>query len=412
MFGYRTEKSSDSGSFLGVFGGDVEWHIVTGEYPPKLGGVGDYTYQICRALASGGDSVHVWSPGADVGVHSAPAQIHQLPGGFGWRWLNELNSQLREYPRPRNVLIQYVPHMYGWKSMNLAFCWWIMRQRRENVFVMFHEIAFPLRQGQPLRHHLLALVHRAMAWVILRSVRHAFTSTDPYIDLLRKLGKTETPISMLRICSNIPAESYTERSATNQADDRGLFTVGIFSNFSPAICRTLAPVIAPLFEDPQIAIRLLGPGEAFCRTLAAENPEAAGRISCTGHLPVAHVGDNMQRCDVLLQLYPGGASAARGTLIGGMASGVPVITNSGAATDKLFIDSRALLLTDGTPQSVRSALLLLKGNPGLAREIAARAQRLYNESFQPAVIASRLREIASNHLQTQPEVVAGQPVSS
>lgn len=388
----------------------MEWHIITGEYPPQLGGVGDYTYQVCKELAKMGDSVHVWSTGDVAAPYSAPAKIHLLPGGFGHRWLKELNSRLREYPGPRNILIQYVPHMYGWKSMNLAFCWWINQQRHENVYVMFHEVAFPFRQGQPLRHRLLAVVHRAMAWAILRSVRHAFTSTDPYIDLLRKLGTAETPISMLRICSNIPADAF-KAAETNQSG-RALFTVGIFSNFSPAICRTLAPVIASLVEDPQIAIRLLGPGEAFCRSLAKENPAAASQISCTGHLPVAQVGENMQRCDALLQLYPDGASAARGTLIGAMASGVPVVTNSGSATDKLLIDSRALLFADGAPQSVRDALLLLKANPGLAREIAARAQRVYNESFQPAIIASRLREVASNHAYTQPDVVTAQPVSS
>lgn len=390
----------------------MDWHIVTGEYPPQLGGVGDYTYQICKALASAGDSVHVWSPGEILAAHSASAQIHLLPGGFGWRWLNELNSRLGEYRRPRNILIQYVPHMYGWKSMNLAFCWWIIRQRHENVFVMFHEVAFPLRRGQPLRHRLLALVHRAMAWAILRCVRHAFTSTDPYIDLLRKLGPVETPISMLRICSNIPAESYEPTSETSQPVARELFTVGIFSNFSSPICRNLAPVIAAFIDDPQMAVRLLGPGEAFCRSLARENPAAAKRISCTGHLPVAHIGGNMQRCDALLQLYPEGASAARGTLIGAMASGVPVVTNAGAATDKVLTDSKALLFTDGTPRSVRDALLLLRDNPGLARETGARAQRLYNEAFQPAVIASRLRQIASSHLPTAQHTATEQPVSS
>ncbi len=33
----------------------MEWHIVTGEYPPHLGGVSDYTYQVSQEFAKAGD---------------------------------------------------------------------------------------------------------------------------------------------------------------------------------------------------------------------------------------------------------------------------------------------------------------------------------------------------------------------
>ena len=139
----------------------MEWHIITGEYPPQLGGVSDYTFQVSQEMAKSGDKVHVWSPATHLEcVQPDAAEVHALPKGFGRRWLKELDWRLRSYAAPRNILIQYVPHMYGWKSMNLAFCWWIFRQRKHNVCVMFHEVAFPFRSGQPLRHHLLAMVHR------------------------------------------------------------------------------------------------------------------------------------------------------------------------------------------------------------------------------------------------------------
>ena len=392
----------------------MEWHVVTGEYPPQPGGVSDYTYQVCRELAKGGDEVHVWQPGIYRASHSEPVSVHALPEGFGWRWLKELGRGLADYPGPRNILIQYVPHMYGWKSMNLAFCWWIFNHRLDNIFVMFHEVAFPFRNRQPLRHKLLAVVHRAMAWTILRSVRHSFTSTEPYLALLRRLGKIQTPISMLRICSNIPLDSYRLDRALlgHEPDTQASFCVGIFSNFSSEICRTLAPVIGQILEDPQIAIRLLGPGEAFAQKLRSEYCDYADRISSTGRLHVTQVGEQMQTCHVLLQLYPDGASAARGTLIGAMASHVPVITNSGAATDTLLIDSKSMLFTDGTPRSVCGALGLLKSNPALARELASRAQAVYKESFDSVVIAAHLREVAWNRVNSLESAPEKQPVSS
>lgn len=376
----------------------MEWHIITGEYPPQWGGVSDYTYRIAQELGSDGDHVHVWSPADRSEIsHAGTAKVHSLPPGFGWRWLRELNRQLRTFHAPHNLLIQYVPHMYGWKSMNLAFCWWIYNQRKHNVFIMFHEVAFPFRRGQKLRHSLLAVVHRLMAWVILRSVRHSFTSTEPYLALLQKLGNDQTPISLLRICSNIPVESYTPYGwPTRQQDDLGdIFRVGIFSNFNHEIRGALEPAIGLLLENPKIEILLLGPGDAFRQALVKKQPQAAPRITTTGRLQVSKIGDHMRRCDALLQLYPDGASAARGTLIGAMASGVPVVTTAGPATDRLLLDSGAMLFADRSAESIRDAIELLRENPALSKDLAALAQSLYRDSFEPAVIVSRIREAVS-----------------
>jgi glycosyltransferase involved in cell wall biosynthesis len=373
----------------------VEWHVVTGEYPPQMGGVSDYTHQISGELAKGGDRVHVWAPAAHLeAFHEETAQVHALPAGFGARWLRELDRQLKSYSSPRNILIQYVPHMYGWKSMNLAFCWWIVMQRKQNVCVMFHEVAFPFRSGQRFRHGLLAIVHRMMAWVILRSVRHSFTSTEPYLALLRTLGNNDTPISMLRICSNIPLESYRSDGlpARKEAGPSGLFTVGIFSSFGAELNEFLEPAIGCLLGNPKIEVLLLGPGEPLRRSLAKQYPQAADRISSTGRLHVTQIAERMRRCGALLQIYPEGASAARGTLIGAIASGLPVVTSSGPITDKFLLNSEAMLFSDGSPQSIRSAIELLFENPALARDLGARGQRLYRESFQPAVIVARIRE--------------------
>ena len=48
-------------------------------------------------------------------------------------------------------------------------------------------------------------------------------------------------------------------------------------------------------------------------------------------------------------------------------------------------------LAFGLNRSYRLGLALLSENPALARELGARAQRLYREAFQPAVIVSRIR---------------------
>src|SRR5688572_9440944 len=38
------------------------WHIISCEYPPQVGGVADFTRVIARGLAARGESVDVWAP--------------------------------------------------------------------------------------------------------------------------------------------------------------------------------------------------------------------------------------------------------------------------------------------------------------------------------------------------------------
>ena len=59
--------------------GRVSWHILTGEYPPRPGGVADYTSQVAAGLAEAGDEVHVWTTGA---VGPTP----EVPGVAVRRW--------------------------------------------------------------------------------------------------------------------------------------------------------------------------------------------------------------------------------------------------------------------------------------------------------------------------------------
>jgi len=101
----------------------MSWQIITGEYPPQPGGVGDYTRILADGLVAAGDEVHVWAPGAasmtdDIGG----VQVHRLSDHFGPRAMLQLNRALSENSESR-VFIQYVPQALGWKGMNLPFCW-------------------------------------------------------------------------------------------------------------------------------------------------------------------------------------------------------------------------------------------------------------------------------------------------
>ncbi|MFP2932857.1 glycosyltransferase, partial [Pyxidicoccus sp. 3LG] len=135
------------------------WHVLTGEYPPQPGGVSDYTRQVVHALARAGQEVHVWTPGA-AGVHpDVGVTVHRVPGLFTPAGLVRLTRGLDACRGPRRLLLQYVPHAFGMKAMNVPFCAWFAARRRDERWVFFHEVVFPWSPRAPLRHQVLAGTH-------------------------------------------------------------------------------------------------------------------------------------------------------------------------------------------------------------------------------------------------------------
>src|SRR5262245_53872086 len=96
---------------LPVMSARAEWHIVTCEYPPQSGGVSDYTRLVANGLAKEGDRVHVWCPGEDQQEESiGDIVVHRALGRMSNRDLRYLSTRLNQFPVPRRLLIQWVPH--------------------------------------------------------------------------------------------------------------------------------------------------------------------------------------------------------------------------------------------------------------------------------------------------------------
>ena len=104
----------------------IRWVILTGEYPPQPGGVSDYTRLVAEGLAAVGDEVAVYAPPQSLGPDPAApgVRVRRLPDRFGLRGLRWLDRELAR-DRPDRVLVQYVPHAFGLKAMNLPFAAWV-----------------------------------------------------------------------------------------------------------------------------------------------------------------------------------------------------------------------------------------------------------------------------------------------
>ena len=175
------------------------WVLLTGEYPPQRGGVSDYTRLIARGLATAGDEVHVWTSACEgPRVEDPGVRLHRLPDHFGPRSLLALEGELSRLPGPYQIAVQYTPHAFGYKAMNVPFCLWLSSRWRRRYWVMFHEVAFPLGRSQPWKHQLLGLVTRFMATRLTRGAARIFVSIQQWGPVLRRSAAPYRPANGCR----------------------------------------------------------------------------------------------------------------------------------------------------------------------------------------------------------------------
>ena len=376
------------------------WVMITGEYPPNPGGVSDYTRLVARGLAQAGDDVHVITPrGTQTPCVDPGVSVHLLPNHFGLRALAEADRVLARLPRPYQVLVQYVPHAFGWKGMNLPFCHWV-RRRREPVWTMFHEVAFPWERSQPWRHQFLGMTTRMMArWLVLANER-TFVSIPAWDSLLHELAPGAHRTTWLPIPSNLPTEAdASDVNATREklASSGRTLLVGHFGTYAPHLTRILGPLAGRLLSRCETtAIVLMGRNSrAFAEELVREFPTHGDRIIGVGELEPEPLTQHIAACDCLVQPFPDGISTRRTSAMAGLALGVPTVTNVGPLTEPIWRTSEAVSLVGN--QNVDEFLPEIDSLLADSRRrtvIGQNAASLYREHFSLDRTVSVLRACA------------------
>ncbi|MCU1235126.1 MAG: hypothetical protein JWP63_3093 [Candidatus Solibacter sp.] len=363
----------------------MRWVILTGEYPPMTGGVSDYTRLLARGLAQCGDEVHVWCPACDgAGPRDPGVQVHRIRS-FGPGGLRNLDAELEHVPRPYQILVQYVPHAFGWKAMNVPFCAWIYGRRREDITVMFHEAVFPMSWSQPLSHNFLGVVTRIMAALVLRASKRNFISVPAWQRFLECLHP-RAPFVWLPVPANIPCTRADHVSAILRqriAASPNTRVVGHFGTFGRLLRPMLTSLLPPILAGDDRVGLLIGPGSVeFARELVRSHPGLEGRCYCTGPLVPDDVGPWLGAADILVQPYPDGASGRRGTLMAGLALGLPIVTNEGEATEPVWKESCAVRFASAnSPEMFASAAEELLAHENLRKTTARNALALYTGRF-------------------------------
>lgn len=345
-------------------------------------------------MAKSGDRVAVHAP--PFTSLAAPSELARLPGHFNLRALTSLHRSIGRGDRHAVVLVQYVPHMYGMKGMNLLFVLWLWLLCPRRVWVMFHEVAYPLKPNQSWPERVLAVVQRLMAMIALRAASRVFVSIPGWIPRLRRLTHPLPPVTWLPIPSNLP---NGDRANAARIRERVLATggervVGHFGTFGGAISRLLDPVLARLLEDVSVRVLIVGRGSGdFARDFRLRHPTLAQRIHVADSLTGEQVSDHLLACDALVQPYPDGASSRRTTLMAGLALGVPVVSNLGFLSEPLWNSSGAIAVASTDPTVMAGRVVELLNSPRQRHELTAGGKRLYESRFSLDVVGTTLSDL-------------------
>ena len=361
-------------------------HFLTPEYPPRTGGVADYTHQIATELSRAGERVHVWGPSGSAAQPGSSIVVHPDLGRFRAADLRRASRLLDAYPSPKRLVVQWVPHGYGRRAMNVQFCLWLWRRSvaGDAIDVIVHEPFVTFSGG--LRQWIVAAVQRGMTLILMGAARRVWVTTRAWTPLLEPyLAGRAISIQWLPVPSNLPppdgvaAKEVRHRYA---AGNGGL--IGHVGTYGPLVTSLLDAAIVHVAEaDASAHVLLIGSGsEAFRSALVARDRSLAARVSATGTLSVSELSAHIAACDVLLQPYPDGVTSRRTSAMAGLFARVPVVTTLGKLTERFWRDDTPVALAPvGDTQGLAQHVLRLLGDPAERRRQADAGGALYDRWF-------------------------------
>lgn len=313
--------------------------LLTAEYPPQPGGVGDYTRCLGQALVSRGHDLRVLTirdahcmllpvDGAAPSWVGAPA----LPG-WGWRSWRAIIAALAAM-RPDWLHIQYQTGAYGMHpAINLLP--WRLRTLpgRPRIVVTFHDLRVPylFPKAGPLRHY----VTRRLAYDPDRVI---VTNAEDAARLTGFCAPTIIPIG-----SNIPVAPPPGYARDDWRAALGIgphdFLVAYFGLLSPSkgIDRLLDAIYAAgtstMCATPPRLLLIGGAAtapqdRAYAAAVSAQIARLALRnqVIQTGQVDAATVSAHLLAADCVALPFSDGASFRRGSLLAAMTHGAAIIT--------------------------------------------------------------------------------------
>lgn len=361
--------------------------LISAEYPPQPGGVGDYTACLAAALARSGRTVVViTSAGPDDVAGSAPGvTVQRVVRDWGWGCWSEVAAVLRHL-RPAVADIQYQTGAYRLHgAINLMP--WRLRGAGPAWVTTFHDLREPylFPKAGPVRHW----ANRA-----LMAGSRAVIVTNPHdeVALPRAIRARTAGIPIgANLAPDLPPgwDRAAARAAVGAGPETCLIAYFGFFNASKGL-DTLLAALAQLRAAGDYRLLLVGGGTgASDPTDAATWADLQTQIAAlglgaavqrTGYGTAQAVSAALGSADLAALPFRDGASLRRGSLLVVLAHGLPCVTTQPApvpptptAWPALADGTNALLVPPDDTAALAAALARLAADPALQTHLRAGA---------------------------------------
>lgn len=382
--------------------------FITGNYPPKLCGVGDYTYFLAEELAQRGHVVHVITLTSDDSEKGPTVKhiVHRI-NKWSIAEIPKILTILREHS-PDVLNIQYVPHAYHPRSFTFTIniLPLILRVIRKNIKIVItiHECHLPWLPS--LKGSLMSLWHRIMLFLICTFSHEIVVTTKQWNRLLKRVlvfKKTE----WVPVGSNIPMAEFPEEEKKSLKNKilNGIQDCILITSFGTLHeskdLNTIINVLKTLREKYKIKFIWIG-GKGIKEKLREDFDKKfkENKIDAefTGEIGRAEIYKYLSISDIFLQPYTQGVTTNRGSLIAALGIGVPLVTTYSDNTDECFKDGKVILLVPaGDDKEIMNLLTSLINDRKLMIEIGQKEKDLFNKFFSWRSIADNLIRVFSEN---------------
>jgi glycosyltransferase involved in cell wall biosynthesis len=372
--------------------------LVTGEYPPDQGGVGDFSRELGRALVALGHDVHVLTGRLRPTHHETPTTSHaprNTPHTSptvqrvveGWRWgcWRSILAQAKDLEL--DVLnVQYQAAAYG---MHPAIHFVPRQQASPPVVVTFHDLKVPylFPKAGPVRWRVVRMLAR-------RADAAIATNREDYLRLESELPRDQ--LSLIPIGSNIPhappplydREAQRARWGVGPPD----LLLGYFgflneSKGGEELIQALALLVEQGVEAHLLMIGgRVGSSDPTNRAYAQRVEDLIDRLGVrervhwTGYSSPKEVSAGLLATDVCVLPYRDGVSFRRGTLHACLTHGRALVTTRPAVDLPEVRDGENMLLAaPRDPQGLAGAASRIAADPALRARLEAGATALASE---------------------------------
>lgn len=398
--------------------------IITGEFPPMQGGMGDYSLALARELVALGHEVFVLTSHLATPIHKEHG-IHVQASVVRWgRWAsiedrkhkNTLRGEAQaiEWIRQNKigvVNIQYEPAAYRME----AAVNFLPRNLSKSVAVVattFHDLLVPylFPKAGNLRKRVVYQMAKESSGVIVTNLEDE-----------RELSPiTDKPLIRIPIGSNIgvnpPADYDREQWRKDMIITPDTFLIGYFGfvNASKGIDTLASAVRLAVQKGLNAHLLMIGGQTGDSDKSNIEQADEAQRlisglgisrrVSWTGFVESETVSAYLMACDVVALPFKDGVSFRRGTLMAALAHGCPIITtHPQVELPELDGEKEMRLVPADNPHRLAEVLIELAQNPEQRQRLSEAALKLASHfrwdniaaqtvQFFETLLTARIRE--------------------